>query len=88
MNFLIKSGKIWGGDKCQTVCPLNVHAKKTPLPEFYEDLLPSLSDLPETNKAFSAMFGNRAFSWRGPSPIKRYLEIFSLHEKETGGHTM
>ncbi len=86
--ILKKSGYVWGCDICQTVCPHNAAVSASPLPDFYENLLFSLSSVPETNKAFLSAFADRAFSWRGKEVIKRNLEILSSHEMEEDGHTM
>lgn len=66
----------WGCDLCQKACPHNRRAALTPLPEFREDLLPSLTlaDLDGlSNKAFRRQYAARAFSWRGIGPLKRNL---------------
>ena len=66
----------WGCDLCQKACPHNKQAALTPLPEFREDLLPSLTleDLDGlSNKAFRRQYAARAFSWRGIAPLKRNL---------------
>ena len=70
------SPTVWGCDLCQRACPHNQNAALTPLPEFREDLLPSLTleDLEGlSNKAFRRQYAARAFSWRGIAPLKRNL---------------
>lgn len=70
------SPTVWGCDLCQRACPHNKQAALTPLPEFREDLLPSLTlaDLDGlSNKAFRRQYAARAFSWRGIAPLKRNL---------------
>jgi len=78
--LLKKSPMIWGCDICQKVCPLNRGAAITPLPEFRENLICSLSarDLEGmTQKEFQDAYGDRAFAWRGIGPLKRNLELKS-----------
>ena len=58
--------------------PLNQKAALTPLPEFREDLTPSLTleelaDL--SNKAFRRRYAGRAFAWRGIGPLRRNLTL-------------
>jgi len=86
--ILKRSGLIWGCDICQTVCPHNKEVPLSPMQEFYENLIFSLSTLPETNKEFHTLYGDRAFTWRGKAVLKRNLEILSTHERKSGGHTM
>lgn len=72
----------WGCDLCQRACPHNQNAALTPLPEFREDLLPSLTleDLEGlSNKAFRRQYAARAFSWRGIAPLKRNLAWQAAH---------
>ncbi|MDY3013777.1 MAG: QueG-associated DUF1730 domain-containing protein [Evtepia sp.] len=71
-----RSPTVWGCDLCQKACPHNRKATLTPLPEFREDLLPSLTleDLEGlSNKTFRRQYAHRAFSWRGIAPLKRNL---------------
>lgn len=71
------SPTVWGCDLCQTACPHNQRAALTPLPEFREALLPTLTlaDLEGlSNKAFRRQYARRAFSWRGIAPLRRNLE--------------
>ncbi len=62
-----KSDSIWGCDVCQTVCPMNVNIKPTPIKEFYETAKPCY-DIGESIE-------NRAFSWRGKGVIERNFKI-------------
>ncbi len=69
---------IWGCDLCQAVCPYNAAPAITPLAPFREDLIFSLTgaDLEGlTHRAFQAKYPGRAFTWRGPGPLRRNLEL-------------
>lgn len=69
---------IWGCDTCQRVCPYNARPALTPLPEFRQGLVDSLTgaDLEGlTNRTFREKYGDRSFAWRGPSPLRRNLEL-------------
>lgn len=68
---------IWGCDTCQRVCPYNAAPALSPLPEFREGLVDALegADLEGlTNRTFRERYGDRAFAWRGPAPLRRNLE--------------
>ena len=72
---------IWGCDCCQQACPYNAHPALTPLPEFREGLIEYLNAAQLeglTNRSFRERYGERAFAWRGPAPLRRNL---SIHEK-------
>lgn len=72
------SPTVWGCDLCQKACPWNRKAQHTSLPEFRDDLTPSLTlqDLEDlSNKAFRKQFAHKAFAWRGIAPLKRNLEL-------------
>ena len=69
---------LWGCDLCQRVCPYNAHPAITPISDFREDLIPSLSpaDLEGlTNRTFREKYGDRAFAWRGPAVLWRNLAL-------------
>ena len=69
---------IWGCDFCQLACPYNAAPAPSPLPEFSTALVDALenSDLAGlTNRAFREKYGDRAFAWRGPAPLRRNLEL-------------
>ena len=73
-----RSPTVWGCDFCQRACPHNKRALLSPLPEFREDLLTSLTleDLDGlSNKAFRREYADRAFAWRGIAPLKRNLTL-------------
>ena len=73
-----RSPTVWGCDLCQKACPHNQAAALTPLPEFRENLLCSLTlaELePLSNKAFRRQYARRAFSWRGIGPLRRNLAL-------------
>lgn len=75
---LIKNSKMcWGCDICQTVCPHNENAPLTEIPEFSEDLILNLDELPMSNREFRRIYSDRAFSWRGKYVIERNLNIIN-----------
>ena len=77
-NQLRQSPTVWGCDLCQRACPWNQKAALSPLPEFREDLTPSLTlaDLEGlSNKAFRKQYAHKAFAWRGIAPLQRNLEL-------------
>ena len=86
---LVKAGElIWGCDTCQTVCPYNKAALFTPLPEFRENRIDSLTgaDLEGlTNRSFREKYPGRAFTWRGPGVLRRNLEIKEKPPCSDGG---
>lgn len=86
-EIIRKSGLVWGCDICQSVCPHNQAPPLSPIAAFYEDLIFNLRPMNMTNKAFSALYKNRAFSWRGKAVLNRNLEILSRHKNENEGHS-
>lgn len=78
VRVIKSSGKIFGCDICQEVCPHNKNIKETHIEEFMKDLILNLDyeEIDEiSNKEFKRRYGNRAFSWRGKKIIKRNIEI-------------
>jgi len=71
-----KSGIIWGCDICQRVCPHNAASPTATHPDFCENLITNLK-IPEehSNREFKALYGDRAFSWRGKSILIRNQKL-------------
>ena len=71
-SLIQKTGIAWGCDLCRTSCPMNRHAKETPIPFFREELIMDV-----TADAVASMpkekFQMRAYSWRGRNTILRNL---------------
>lgn len=76
-QLIKQNGMIWGCDICQRVCPMNKNIRETCIPEFRYGLVHSLTsqELKLTNRDFKQQYGNRAFAWRGPSPLRRNAGI-------------
>ena len=69
---------VWGCDFCQKACPFNAAPAPAPLPEFAENLVDGLTAgglAGLTNRAFREKYGDRAFAWRGPGPLRRNLAL-------------
>ena len=80
---LIKSqNTAWGCDICQLVCPMNERAERTELEAFSSDLISGLrsGDIPATQAEFKRKYQNRAFCWRGRSPLARNLELLESEQ--------
>ncbi len=73
-----KSRLAFGCDVCQSVCPHNKSAEHTPIVDFRDNLVTTLSvdELSAmSNKEFERRYGDRAFSWRGKRIIERNLDL-------------
>ncbi len=72
LDFIKSHSLCWGCDDCQTVCPLNKNASKTPVEFFYKDIVERI-----TTELIHGMqdkeFSERAYSWRGRRVILRNL---------------
>lgn len=66
-ELIASTGCAWGCDICQKVCPLNENAKITPIKEFFDTALPTVTTDTDIER--------RAFSWRGKTVIDRNLGI-------------
>lgn len=68
-----KCNTVWGCDLCQTCCPYNEGAEKTPIDFFYSDRIECL-----TSDILSSMskseLRTRAFGWRGRTVVERNLK--------------
>ena len=76
-EIIKKSPTVWGCDVCQLVCPYNASIEETDIEGFSKEIIRdiSLSDLQMSNRAFMKKYGDRAFAWRGITPLRRNLEI-------------
>ena len=87
---ICKGDLIWGCDRCQRACPHNKKAALTPIPEFRTNLLDTLSlgDLEGmSNKGFRREYADRAFSWRGITPLLRNLRLRAAADRGTAEDT-
>lgn len=78
LEIFYRDTVIFGCDVCQTVCPHNQGVKISPIREFVEDRIDSLTleDLEGlTKKQLQAKYPNRAFTWRGPEVLRRNLRL-------------
>ena len=73
-NLMRKHKVLWGCDKCQEVCPLNVGKDFTSIEYFNSDLIYDL-DEEQLSEMSDDAFAERAFSWRGRKTIERNIKI-------------
>ncbi len=77
-SLLRSAPRIWGCDICSQVCPLNQKVPLSPNPAFTQDCIHSLEaeDLNGlTRKEFLRKYPDRAFTWKGPAPLRRNLQL-------------
>lgn len=80
--LVARHDRIWGCDQCQTICPLNRGVPQSENPAFRENRIcalerDALAGL--TRRRFAETYPGRAFTWRGPKPLVRNLDL----QKET-----
>ena len=78
--LVLKTGLIWGCDLCQTCCPLNETAARSPISFFTEERLAVLDE--ETLENMDKQtFRARAFAWHGKGPLRRNLALYEKEKK-------
>lgn len=71
----IRAGNmVWGCDICTDCCPYNQRPALSPIPEFYEEVVPRF-----TRERPSGWVKTRAYGWRGGAVLERNLQL--LEEK-------
>ncbi len=83
---LCRAPLIWGCDLCQRACPHNRAPAKTTIPAFLDNRLLSLrlQDVQNlTQRQFRQQYGDRAFAWRGLSPLRRNLLLQSRRQERS-----
>lgn len=69
----VRLGKMaWGCDICNDCCPLNKTAQKSDLSQFYEHLIPVL-----TEENVEELSVSKAYGWRGKGVLLRNLKLIS-----------
>lgn len=63
-------GLVWGCDICNEACPMNRNKLPSPIPEFYQSVIPVMG-----TETVDQLMKNRAFSYRGKAVLLRNLEI-------------
>ena len=75
-GIIKKTPLIYGCDECQKICPHNRHLPVTPIPAFRKNKIIWLhrQDIQNlSNRQFKAIYGNRAFAWRGKKILLRNM---------------
>lgn len=66
----------WGCDICQEACPMNRDIEKTPIPFFYNNIIPALThDI--LAKMSDEELSIRAYGWRKRKTVERNINILS-----------
>lgn len=67
---------IWGCDRCTDCCPMNQKAKQSPIPAFYEGVIPVVN-----HENLAAFLKRKAAGWRGDKPLLRNLALITEKEE-------
>ena len=70
-NQVAAGGLVWGCDHCLLACPHNQAPEVTPIPAFKQRVLPVLTGADIDN------IDDRAYLWRGRTPLRRNLGLIS-----------
>ena len=76
--LVARHDRIWGCDQCQTICPLNRLIRHSQNSAFCENQIASLCEADVdglTRRQFAEAYPDRAFTWRGPEPLVRNLNL-------------
>ena len=78
LEIFYKDDVIFGCDVCQRVCPHNKGIATSPIKEFVQERIDTLTldDLEGlSRKGLQEKYPNRAFTWRGPELLRRNLRL-------------
>ncbi len=77
-ELILNNDTVWGCDICSDVCPHNKNVPETPIAQFRENIMASISEEDLENlseREFKKKFFDRAFTWRGKKTLLRNLKI-------------
>lgn len=81
-ELIKRCGSVWGCDVCQEVCPHNINAERSNIPEFTSGLTADFHPNPDmSNREFRRVYRDKAFAWCGKGVLERNLSIIEGDEK-------